>query len=169
MRRVTTPRAGGDGQVGDATDGHALFVERDPQRMPLDALLPRAGAALARHQSRVAGAHGITPTALGVLGTLLTSPGLSHRELAGRLGVTPATLTPVVDALEQVGDLRRERDRSDRRIVRLSLTGHGAQRWAAASELVATDLSATLPTLPSGEEAVVRRYLIAALSAVDDG
>jgi len=153
-------------RVEDAGDGHALFVERDPTRMPLAALLPWAGAALARHRSRALAAHGISPTALGVLGALDGHGGLSHRELAGLLGVTPATLTPVVDGLERDGDLLRERDPTDRRVVRLALTASGAARWSALSGRVAAELAGLLPALPEPQEALVRGYLTAVLSAV---
>lgn len=147
--------------------GHALFVERDPARMPIGTLLPRVGAALARHCSRVAAGHHTTPTALGVLGVLTRERGLSHRDLAGLLGVTPATLTPVIDALEKAGDLVRERDRTDRRIVRLDLTDAGAARWVATSAGVAAEVDGFLPRLSAADEDVVRRYLTAVLAAVD--
>lgn len=39
--------------------------------------------------------------------------------LSGRLGLTPAAATELVDRLEKVGHLTRERDRADRRRVNL--------------------------------------------------
>ena len=39
--------------------------------------------------------------------------------LSGRLGLTPAAATELVDRLERVGHLTRERDRTDRRRVNL--------------------------------------------------
>lgn len=154
-------------RVEPGPDGAAwtLFAERDPALMPLAALLPRVGAALARHQQRVAAAHGVTPTALGVLGVLVRDDRLSHRELAGRLGVTPATLTAVVDALEAADEVRRTRDRDDRRIVRLGITGAGRERWAAVSGEVARALPG-VPGVAPEDEATVRRYLVAVLAAV---
>ncbi|TMC52940.1 MAG: MarR family transcriptional regulator [Chloroflexi bacterium] len=75
----------------------------------------------------------------------------SGRELAGRLGVTPGTLVPLVDRLEELGYLRRVPDHDDRRLTWLELTpksdrlfhrlrGMGAGRLASAiSQLVPKD------------------------------
>lgn len=65
------------------------------------------------------------------------------RELAGRLHVTPGTLVPLVDRLEEQGYLRRVPDHDDRRVTWLELTpkaerlfqrlwGMGAARLAGA-------------------------------------
>jgi len=73
------------------------------------------------------------------------------RELARRLHVTPGTLVPLIDRLEEQGYLRRVPDKDDRRLTWLELTpradrlfqrlwGMGAGRIAAAiSQLVPTD------------------------------
>src|ERR1700752_4366944 len=46
----------------------------------------------------------------------------SGRELAGRLRVTPGTLVPMIDRLEELGYLRRVPDLDDRRTTWLDLT-----------------------------------------------
>jgi DNA-binding MarR family transcriptional regulator len=67
----------------------------------------------------------------------------SGRELAGHLRVTPGTLVPMVDRLEELGYLRRVPDEDDRRTTWLELTpkaeglfqrlwGTGAARLAVA-------------------------------------
>jgi MarR family transcriptional regulator, organic hydroperoxide resistance regulator len=114
------------------------------------------------------GEHGLTPTALGVLDVLGRGDGLSHRELAGRLGLTPATLTPVVDALEAAGEVRRARDAADRRVVRLWLTAAGRDRVVAASGRVAARLQDRLPSPSPAHEEAIRGYLLAVLAAVRD-
>src|SRR4051794_41895871 len=80
-----------------------------------DRLLVRAGTAVARRQQRLLAGHGLSPTALALLAALDVADGLSHRELAAELDVSPATLTPVVDALDAAGCLVRARDPRDRR------------------------------------------------------
>jgi DNA-binding MarR family transcriptional regulator len=136
--------------------------------MPLPALLARSGAALGRFRHAVTAGHGLTTTSLGTLGVLARTDGLSHRELAAELGVTPATLTPVVDALEQGSSVRRERDPVDRRVVRLRITDAGRRRLAAAHEQVEAVYRERLPRPSAEEETVVRRYLLAVLGAVDE-
>lgn len=73
------------------------------------------------------------------------------RHLAARLHVTPGTLVPLVDRLEEQGYLRRVPDKEDRRITWLELTpkadrlfrrlwGMGAARIASAvSQLIPKD------------------------------
>jgi DNA-binding MarR family transcriptional regulator len=73
------------------------------------------------------------------------------RELARRLRVTPGTLVPLIDRLEEQGYLRRVPDLEDRRLTWLELTpkadrlfrrlwGMGAARIASAiSQLVPKD------------------------------
>src|SRR5512133_1544556 len=51
---------------------------------------------------------------------------LTMGELARRLWVTEKTVTGLVDRLERDGHLARERDASDRRVVRVRLTARGA-------------------------------------------
>ncbi len=139
----------------------------DPARMPLGRLLAVTGQRLGRCQQRVAAAHGLTPTSIGVLGVLSDSGRLSHRELSGRLGVTPATLTSVVDALEAHGDVTRERDTEDRRVVRLSITAAGRERLATAFDGMAAEFRERLPDPPPGPHAIIRSHLLAVLAALD--
>ena len=142
----------------------------DPAPPPLEVLLERVGAAVGRHRRRIAAAHGLTPTALAVLAALGGADahdpggdpfrGPSHRELAGRLGLSPATLTPVLDALESAGEVRRERDRTDRRVVRLHRTPAGRAR------LVRTP-PARLPQPDPAVAPAVRAWLLAVLAAAE--
>ena len=147
------------------TDG---FFEPDPQLMPLVRLLSRTGQAVVRYTSRTIAAHGLTATAMGVLGVLADTGAVSHRELSGKLGIAPATLTPVVDALEAAGDLARERDAADRRVVRLWITPSGRERLEEVHGTVVTAFQARLPAPAPGDAEVVRAYLLAVLAAVGD-
>lgn len=143
------------------------MFERRPELMPLRKLLPWVGSAVNRRFQGLAAEHGMSPTALGVLGVLGHRDGLSHRELAGALGLAPATLTSVIDALENATELRRERDPQDRRVVRLHITAAGRERLRTTSEQVSARFRAAVP-LPSPEdEKVIRAYLIQVLVALD--
>ncbi|WP_219413123.1 MarR family winged helix-turn-helix transcriptional regulator [Pseudonocardia nigra] len=147
---------------------HEALLEPRPERMPLARLLPRVGTAVARRFARAAAEHGLTPTAFGVLGLLAGSDAVSHRELAAHLGLAPGTLTPVVDTLEARGELRRRRDRGDRRVVRLSITNAGRERLREASGGIAAAMGAALPEPAPEHAAIVRDYLLAVLSATGD-
>lgn len=75
---------------------------------------------------------------------LLADGGLTISEASQRVGVTPAAITLLATRLVQAGLLTRQRDRQDRRIVRLCLTANGEQRLAA---------------LEAKRLAIVRRYV----------
>ncbi|MGD9987177.1 MarR family transcriptional regulator [Pseudonocardia sp.] len=124
-------------------------------RPGLDLLLVRAGRAVERRRQAAAAAHGLSATGLAVLEALLDVPSASHRDLAGALGLTPATLTPVLDALDGAGLVTRERDVRDRRVVRIAVTATGRTRSALASRAVDRDVAAWLPAPP----AELRGYL----------
>lgn len=157
-----------------ATGGRPPHTAPDPVQLPLPRLLARAGAAVASTWRRLAATHGLSGTAVVALTTLAAAPGdgrtgRTHRDLAADLGVAPATLTPVVDALESAGAVRRERDAADRRVVRLAVTPAG-RRLAAGCAALDAGMAARLPPLRPPEEAVVREFLVAVLAVVtEDG
>ena len=136
----------------------------DRDRIPLEQLLPLVGAAVARHRRRLLAGHPVTPTGVAVLAALDDGPQgpPSLRELAGRVGLSPGTLTPVIDALEGVGAVHRLRDRRDRRVVRLHRTPAGRARLAAARP------RSPLPQPDPELEPAVRAYLLAVLDAAEE-
>lgn len=69
---------------------------------------------------------GLTTAQLRVLFLTREQPGVTAGELATRLGVTPPTISGIVDRLVKLGLVRREDDESDRRLVRNLLTEPGA-------------------------------------------
>ncbi len=64
---------------------------------------------------------GINPTDLNVLNILSLGGKLTAGQLAQQTGLTTASITGVVDRLEEAGYVRRERDPSDRRRVVINL------------------------------------------------
>ncbi len=69
---------------------------------------------------------GLTTAQLRVLFMVREQPGVTAGELANRLGVTPPTISGIVDRLVKLKLVRRDDDKSDRRLVRNSLTEGGA-------------------------------------------
>ena len=65
---------------------------------------------------------GLTMTQLRLLFLLRLEDGLSAGAIAERLGVTPSTLTRMMDRLVRHDLVRREEDCNDRRLVRHRLT-----------------------------------------------
>jgi len=83
--------------------------------------LRRAGAAMQLLGAAAAERIGINVTDLNCLNILALSGQLTAGELAKETGLTTASITGVLDRLEEAGFVRRERDTHDRRrvIVRL--------------------------------------------------
>lgn len=57
------------------------------------------------------------------------------RELGDRLGLDSGTLTPLLKRLEAAGQVRRQRDPSDERLVRVALTAKGRGLRAVLAEV----------------------------------
>jgi len=60
-----------------------------------------------------------------VLFALWEQDGLTHRELAEQLEITPATMTRMIQRMEKAGFVQRQPDASDQRLSRVYLTDAG--------------------------------------------
>ncbi|SCF07273.1 DNA-binding transcriptional regulator, MarR family [Micromonospora purpureochromogenes] len=90
-------------------------------------------------------------------------PGISGRETARRLGTAPNTVSTLVHDLTAAGLLARERDRADRRVVRLHLTEAARTRMADHARHRTDLLTTALAALDPADRAAVR----AAVPALD--
>jgi len=60
-----------------------------------------------------------------VLHILWDQDGLTHKELADIMGITPATITKMIQRMEKAGFVQRQPDPADQRISRVLLTDTG--------------------------------------------
>jgi DNA-binding MarR family transcriptional regulator len=142
---------------------HLHLVE--PGFPTLERLLVLAGREVQRATERAAAVEGLGATAVRILAAVVDRGAVSQRDLAAHVGVSPATLTPVMDRLEAMGALRRERDGADRRVVCATITQRGRALLGAAAAAVAADVRDRLPE-PGPEVArAVREYLLAVIRA----
>jgi DNA-binding MarR family transcriptional regulator len=111
----------GDERGWEAEQGGS--PERARRRLESEFLLAvrRAGSVLQLLGAASAEQIGINVTDLNCLNILALGGRLTAGELAKRTGLTTASITGVLDRLEEAGFVRRERDPGDRRrvIVRL--------------------------------------------------
>lgn len=84
----------------------------------------------------------------------------SGRELARRLGVTPGTLVPLFDRLEEQGYVRRVPDHQDRRLTWLELTPKADRLFLRFRGMGAGRLAAAVSQLVPRDRAELRRLLI---------
>lgn len=89
-------------------------------------LLARTNRRLRRQAEQRLGPLGVTPGQVRVLRALSRAEKpLRIGDLARRLDVVPRSATSVVDDLERLGHVRRERDPQDRRATLVVLTAGG--------------------------------------------
>ncbi len=93
-----------------------------------------AGHALNRVYKPMLDALGLTYPQYLVMTVLWDADGRTVGQLGERLFLDSSTLTPLLKRLEQAGQIRRERDPGDERVVRARLTeqGRGLQARAQA-------------------------------------
>jgi DNA-binding MarR family transcriptional regulator len=90
---------------------------------------------------------------------------LGPGELSGRLGISPAAATQLVDRLERAGHLERRRDAVDRRRVQLVPTASALQEVGTLLQPLLSGLDAAVRGYTAEERATVTRYLTAVLAA----
>jgi DNA-binding MarR family transcriptional regulator len=120
-----------------------------PAARPLDrrnADAVRAAARLAKVAGTALGGADLTLAQYRVL-VFLDGADRPATHVAGLLGVTPSTVTSVVDGLTQRHLVDRRADPSDRRRVVLSLTDEGHQMLARGDEVVGDRLGLLLDRL----------------------
>ena len=108
-----------------------------PSSPPIGLLLARSAKAVSRaFDEALTAAGGSLPMWL-VLLSVKTREHANQRELAGAVGIEGATLTHHLNAMEERGLIRRERDPANRRVQLVSLTSAGDElfvRLAAAAQ-----------------------------------
>jgi DNA-binding MarR family transcriptional regulator len=104
----------------DAADS-SWSPERAQLAMAFIAAIRKTGSLMHLMSQAAADRIGINATDLNCLNILSFSGQLTAGELARATGLTTASITGVVDRLEQAGFVRRERDAADRRRVVIHL------------------------------------------------
>jgi DNA-binding MarR family transcriptional regulator len=131
--------------------------------MPIVHLLRAVAVALNVSGARFAEASGLHPTDLraviGLLDAQRAGVPATPGWLAASLRLNSASVTALLDRLERLGHVRRERDPADRRRVLLSVTpGARELGWAFFGPLMARMLEA-MRGYRDDELALVQRFL----------
>ncbi|WNM42919.1 MarR family winged helix-turn-helix transcriptional regulator [Micromonospora halotolerans] len=140
------------------------------QHAPLGRLISIAGHIVEQHWGRyLAEHHGLTSAGMRVLLVLLRAGDSTHREMAERCFVRPATLTGIVDTLERDGFVARRREPHDRRSVQLSLTDKGREHALAIIDLIHSNRPLTSVDADPAKQAVIREFLTEIITSMSDG
>ena len=136
---------------------------------PLGRLVVLAGHVTAQHWNRyLAEQHGLTRAGMVTLVALGQHGEATHRTVAERCFVRPATLTGIVDTLERDGLVERRRDETDRRTVRLALTPAGQRKCDVFLELMRTGPPLTSVDADPAKAAVIREFLLELIGTAED-
>ena len=95
-----------------------------------------------------------------VLLALWEQEGLTQTELAGRLKITPATVTKMLQRMEKAGFIQREPDAGDRRVSRVHLTPTGRAVRRGVEAVWKTMEAETFASFTQPERALLRRFLV---------
>ena len=112
-----------------------------------------------RHFQWVEAQCGVSGAQLWALGKVGESPGLKVSELAKALAIHQSTASNMLDRLELLGMIRKERISSDQRVVRLHLTAKGKKVLASAPQPFQGVLPDALAALPAPVLAALDRHL----------
>ena len=146
----------GAGRIwGDPADGI-------PADAPLHTLLLAASRIMGAYYASTLVQAGlrISPAGLGVLRVLLAGDGLKSSDVAARGWSSPGTLTSVVNTLVREGYVERRRDRGDRRVVRLYVTGKGRQICEDYLMLAGPHWRSAFDFVSPADEPVIRKFFI---------
>jgi DNA-binding MarR family transcriptional regulator len=103
--------------------------------------------------------YGLTPFHYLVLCCLWEEDGLSTTGIADKLKQLGATLTGVVDRMEDRNLVLRERDSADRRIVRVWLTDEGKKLMKILPPVGAETIKRATNDVPEAEQEAILKLL----------
>ncbi|WP_051812718.1 MarR family winged helix-turn-helix transcriptional regulator [Streptomyces sp. NRRL S-340] len=140
-------------------------MDHDEPGLQLVHLLRAVTVELNLSASEFASDNGLHPTDVRALVHLLDADRAGVTATAGRLGtqlgINSASTTALIDRLERLGLVRRERDTRDRRRVLLAVTDKAvALGWSFFGPLI-REMIASMNSFDAADLAVVRRFLLA--------
>jgi DNA-binding MarR family transcriptional regulator len=99
-----------------------------------------------------------------VLCKLYVQDGLTQSEIAQQLSIQGATLTDMLQRMEEAGSVSRRRDSEDNRLVRVYLTEMGREKERYIMEQFSKLEEAIFVDFTEGERTLMRQLLIRTLS-----
>ncbi|MBX3250939.1 MAG: MarR family transcriptional regulator [Myxococcales bacterium] len=132
----------------------------------------RMTRAIDLHSRQLAKVHELTGPQLVCLRAIARSEvtdGITPTALAKSVSLSQATVTGILDRLEQRGLLRRERSSADKRVVHLRVTPAGAALVGEAPSPLSERFRRQLASLPASEQAVIDRVLRKVVEMMEAG
>jgi DNA-binding MarR family transcriptional regulator len=121
--------------------------------------LAKAGQSGAQYWQGEVAPLGLTSVQAMVLNTLSDDDGVPAGRLGERIQLTSATLTGIIDRLENLGFVERRASKEDRRAVLVCLTGKGREVVGEIGTLLASANREFLAGLSAKEQRLLRGLL----------
>ncbi len=102
---------------------------------------------------------GLTPSQIVVLKELAARESVQPGELARSAGLKQATISILLDRLQERGLIQRTRGDEDRRTVRVQVTPDGRRILADAPDLLQSEFGGRFERLPEWEQAYINAAL----------
>lgn len=140
--------------------------DRAPRVLPEARALRELQAAMTDAALALAKRMQLNTTDLAALEHLSLAPGpIGPGELSGRLGITPAAGTELVNRLERAGHVDRSRDDLDRRRVHLHVSAGASREVLGELQGLLVALEAISAGFSADEREVINRYLDGIIAA----
>ncbi|WP_293784206.1 MarR family winged helix-turn-helix transcriptional regulator [uncultured Aeromicrobium sp.] len=145
----------------------------DPRRYDVVRLVQELATASLRFTDRAGAARGLHRSDLNALQALARAredgqAGLSARQLAEALSLSPSATTTLLDRLERAGHVTRGLDAKDRRRITVSMTDAAGSEAQAMFGPLAAALLEMMSEFDEEEVEVIARFLRAASDIIDE-
>lgn len=130
-------------------------------------LLRRLSVTSARHVAMIAKTMGVSFTEVVALHHLYDTGGLTAKELASLMYLTPGAVTQLADRLERAGYLERAPNPADRRSLLLKETRAGEEAALKSLDPFMREARNSIATLSGEERELVGRFLQEVMRAMD--
>jgi DNA-binding MarR family transcriptional regulator len=128
------------------------IMERQPVSHEVVVTLRRIIRAIEIHSRQLSKRFGLTGPQLAVLLEASRAGAVTIGEIAARVHLSQATVTTIVDRMEQGGLLRRTRDIADKRRVHVALTERAESILASGPSLLQETFAARFGALEEWEQ-----------------
>src|SRR5262245_56969022 len=138
----------------------------EPDLKPVIEALHRFRAAIGQHLMAILLDLNLSLPQLRALKVIHDLGRASGRQLARELGVSPASVVPLCDRLQEQGYVERVRDTEDRRICWFRLTQAGTELMQGLSAIGRARIVPALAKLPPADRAFLARVLDTLTAAI---
>lgn len=139
----------------------------DPVSLQVFTAFKRAMVLQRQHVLKLMSEHGSHPAQAGCLRLLSGHAGLSQREIATYLHVSPPTVTTMLQKMEKAELIERRTDEIDQRLTRIYLTKKGTDIQEGIARAFKESIDIALGSMPEADRLELTRLLDAVSTNIE--